>query len=124
MNQAAKLAWRLAETPAEIVPALQILESEYPISEGGRGLKLKFRKVESKETLSRVLRNRGEVTIEYSTLTAALRGVGSALAKLDGEEKTAFEKLGIMLDVSRNMVMRPEHFKKWLRCMAPDPSPR
>lgn len=118
MNQAAKLAWRISETPEELIPALQILESEYPISEGGRGLKLKFRKVDSKNVLSRVLRNRGEVTIEYSTLTAALRGVGTALAKLDGEENTTFEKLGIMLDVSRNMVMRPEHFKKWLRCMA------
>lgn len=118
MNQAAKLAWRESETPAEIVSALNLLEEEYPISEGGRGLKLKFRKVDEDGSLSRVVRKRGEVTIEYSTLAGALRGVGTALAKLDGEEHTAFEKLGIMLDLSRNMVMRPEHFKKWLRRMA------
>ena len=118
MNQVAKLAWRASETPQEIASALNILESEYPISEGGRGLKLKFRKVEHNENLSRVLRNRGEVTIEYSSLAGALRGVGTALAKLDGEEHSSLEKLGIMLDVSRNMVMRVEHFKKWLRRLA------
>lgn len=118
MNQAAKLAWRAAETPAKIADALRSLAEEYPITEGGRGLKLKFREVKDSETLCRVLRNRGEVTIEYSTFTGALRGVGSALAKLDGEERTPFRKLGIMLDVSRNMVMRVEHFKKWLRRLA------
>ena len=115
MNQTAKLAWRESDTPEEIAAALRLLEEEYPISEGGRGLKLKFRKLNDAENVSRVVRNRGEVTIEYSTLSGALRGVGSALAKIDGEERTSFSKLGIMLDVSRNMVMRVEHFKKWLR---------
>ncbi len=118
MNQAAKLAWRKIDTPPDVAHALELLTGEYPVSEGGRGLKLKFRKVDSSETVSRVLRNPGEVTIEYSTLSGALRGVGSALAKLDGEEHSPFEKLGIMLDLSRNMVMRVEHFKKWLRRLA------
>jgi len=118
MNQAVKLAWRSSDTPQEIAAALRLLESEYPISENGRGLKLSFRKTGDSETVSRVSRSRGSVLVEYSTLSGALRGVGSALAKLDGEERTPFKKLGIMLDVSRNMVMRVEHFKKWLRRLA------
>ena len=117
-NQVAKLAWRGNETPAELIPALHLLETEYPISEGGRGLKLTFRKLDDSENISRVRRSRGGVTVEYSTISGALRGVGSALAKLDGEERTPFEKLGIMLDVSRNMVMRVEHFKMWLLRLA------
>ncbi len=118
MSQSAKLAWRSEDTPAEIAGALRVLECEYPISEGGRGLKVKFCKVSGDTTLSNVERNRGGVTIEYTNLAGALRGVGSALAKLDGEERTPFEKLGIMLDVSRNMVMRVSHLKKWLRRLA------
>ncbi len=118
MSQITKLAWRKADTPENIAAALEVLETEYPISEGGRGLKLAFRQIEAEDTVSRVLRSRGEVTIEYSTFPAALRGVGSALARLDGEEHTSFKKLGIMLDVSRNMVMKVEHFKKWLRRLA------
>lgn len=118
MYQGAKLAWRADETPAEIATALRALAVEYPIAEGGRGLKLRFTRVRSDETVSRVDRNRGGVTIEYSNLAGALRGVGSAMAKLDGTEKTPFTTLGIMLDLSRNMVMRVEHVKKWLRRMA------
>ena len=118
MYQCAKLAWRAEDTPAEVAAALRALEAEYPISEGGRGLKVRFVPVKSSETVSRVDRNRGGVTIEYSNLAGALRGVGSALAKLDGGEHTPFVGLGIMLDVSRNMVMRVEHLKKWLRRLA------
>ena len=118
MIQTAKLAWRKSETPAEIAAALEILEQEYPVSEGGRGLKLKFRKIDSENSVSQVIRTRGEVEIAYSTLAGALRGVGSALSKLDGEEHTPFKSLGIMLDLSRNMVMRTEHLKKWLNRLA------
>lgn len=118
MSQSAKLAWRKEDTPADIAAALRVLETEYPISEGGRGLKVEFKKISGTATMSAVKRNRGGVTIEYTNLAAALRGVGSALAKLDGEEHTPFEKLGIMLDVSRNMVMRVERLKKFLRRLA------
>ncbi len=118
MSQSAKLAWRSEDTPADIANALQLLEAEYPVSEGGRGLKLKFRKISADNTIVRVERSRGGVTVNYTSLAAALRGVGSALAKLDGEERTPFESLGIMLDLSRNMVMRVSHIKKWLCRMA------
>ena len=37
------------------------------------------------------------------------------LAGLDGEETTPFRTLGIMLDASRNLVMRPDHLKMWFQ---------
>lgn len=114
MTQSAKLAWRKEDTPADVAVALQVLETEYPVSEGGRGLKLKFRKISGENNIVKVERSRGGVTVNYTSLATALRGVGSALAKLDGEEHTSFENIGIMLDLSRNMVMRVAHLKKWL----------
>ena len=112
MNQTAKLAWRENETPAEISAALRILEEEYPIFEGGRGLKLKFREIKGDATVSRVLRNRGEVIIEYTNLAGALRGVGTALAKLDGEEYSPFKKR--ILGKGR-FPFSPRHPKIYLR---------
>lgn len=118
MNSSVKLSWKAGEVAPEIALLLQTLSEEYPISEGGRGLKLKFEKVESKEAVSRVSRSKGGVKIEYSTLAGAARGVGSALARIEENVSTPFKSQGIMLDVSRGMVMRVEHLKKWLRRMS------
>lgn len=113
-----KLSWKKNEVPTAIADMLNTLSEEYPISEGGRGLKLKFKEISSPECISRVTRSKGEVKIEYSSLSGAARGIGSALSKLEEETSTPFRSLGIMLDVSRGMVMRVEHLKKWLRRLA------
>ena len=118
MNSNVKLFWKASEVPADIASMLATLSEEYPITEGGRGLKLKFQQIEAAECVSRVSRSKGEVKIEYSTLSGAARGIGSALAKLEEATSTPFRSLGIMLDVSRGMVMRVEHMKKWLRRLA------
>ena len=117
-QQITRLSWKHDEVPAEINNLLTTLSAEYPISDGGRGLKLKFKKIEAEENVSRVIRSRGAVEIEYSTLSGAARGIGTALAKLDGEESTPFKSLGVMLDLSRGLVMKVEHVKKWLRRLA------
>lgn len=113
-----KFVWKREETPAELYAMLERLEEEYPISDQGRGLKLSFKPVCDAETVSRVTRSRGTVLIEYTSLAAAARGIGTAFAGLDGEEKTPFEHLGIMIDLSRNMVMTVDHLKMWLRRLA------
>ncbi len=118
MAQIPQLIWRVDETPEELHPLLGVLEEEYPVFSSGRGLKLKFRRIDAEGTISRVSRTPGEVLVEYNSISAAARGIGSALAKLDGEETTPFKTLGIMLDVSRNMVMTPDHLKMWFRRMA------
>ena len=113
-----KLVWRREETPEELCGMLDTLGEEYPLSDGGRGLKLRFRKVESDGVLSRTIRSKGEVLVEYNTLSGAARGVGSAFSGLTGEERTPFKTLGVMLDVSRGMAMTVEHIRMWLRRMA------
>ena len=113
-----KLVWHRNDVPEELCGMLETLGGEYPISEGGRGLRLRFRKVLGEGILSRVIRSKGEVMVEYNVAAGAARGVGSALSGLTGEESTPFETLGIMLDVSRGMVMTVEHFKMWLRRIA------
>ena len=115
MSQVSKLVWRRDETPEELFDLLDTLGEEYPVVDSGRGLKLKFRRIEAEGTVSRVIRSTGEVLVEYNSVAAAARGVGSALAKLEGEETTPFRMLGIMLDVSRNMVMKVDHLKLWFR---------
>ena len=43
MSQVSKLVWRRDETPEELFDLLDTLGEEYPVVDGGRGLKLKFR---------------------------------------------------------------------------------
>ena len=66
MNSGAnvKLSWKKSEVSPEIDALLNTLAEEYPVSEGGRGLKLKFEYVEKEEAFSRISRSKGEVKIE------------------------------------------------------------
>jgi hypothetical protein len=57
-------------------------------------------------------------TIHYDQPRHALRGLGAMLAGSDDSGRTPFTTLGIMLDCSRNAVMKVEHFKGWLRRLA------
>lgn len=118
MDVMSKLVWSAADTPEELAPLLTTLAEEYPVSDSGRGLKLHFKRIEDKETVSRVIRSKGGVIVEYTSIPAAARGIGSAFAKIDGENRTPFKTLGIMLDVSRNMVMTVDHLKMWFRRLA------
>jgi len=110
--------WSKESTPAELIPMLETLEFEYPVSSRGRGLKLAFKRIRANGTVSRVTRKSGSVTIEYTSVVAAARGLGNAFAGIDGEERTPFTSLGIMLDVSRNQVMKVDHLKGWMRRLA------
>ena len=93
MEVMSKLVWSAADTPEELAPLLNTLAEEYPVSDGGRGLKLKFKRIKADETISRVIRSKGGVEVEYTSIPAAARGIGSALARLEGENKTPFTDL-------------------------------
>ncbi len=61
--------------------------------------------------------------LKYDALSRACRGLGallSGLVPLRGtySENTTLETFGVMLDCSRNAVMKPEHVRRWLRRMA------
>ena len=62
-SSSVKLSWKSGEVSPEIAMLLTTLADEYPVSEGGRGLKLKFEKIESAESVCRVSRSKGEVKI-------------------------------------------------------------
>ena len=40
MEITSKLVWTSADTPEELAPMLRTLAEEFPVSDGGRGLKL------------------------------------------------------------------------------------
>ena len=113
-----KLVWQRNSTPEELHPLLETLSCEYPISESGSGIKLSFQKVECDTLYVNVAKQGRKALISYSSIAAAARGIGMVSAGLQGENKATFETVGIMIDVSRNMVMTVEHFKKWLRRLA------
>ena len=113
-----KLVWQRSNTPAELHSMLEILNCEYLVYENGNGTKLVFQKVESDTLYVNVVKQNNKVKISYSSIAAAARGIGMVSAGLQGENKATFETVGIMVDVSRNMVMTVEHFKKWLRRLA------
>ncbi len=112
------LIWNPETIPAELVPMLETLGEEYPVASHGRGLKINFEKIKSGKAVSNVIRSKGEVTVQYTSISTAARGLGSAFSSLDGEEETPVKTLGIMLDVSRNLVMKVDHIKFLMRKMA------
>lgn len=58
-----------------------------------------------------------QTIIHYASLSSALRGLSAVLSKSvkTTEAISSFNKFGIMVDCSRNAVMKVESFKKWLR---------
>ena len=119
MKKMIPLIYTPGEVPAELRELVAALAEEYPLRERGRGTRVTFRKIEGEGTVSRVVAaGRDAVRIEYNSVTAAGRGIGAALAGLKGEEKTTFTTLGIMIDLSRNLVMKPAYLERWFRRLA------
>ncbi len=114
------LTWNPANTPEKIQVALRTLIEEYPLAETDSGNpSLVFKPLIAEKRTCHVSRQSGNIVIQHSDLASALRGVGAALAGLDHvAEETPFTSFGIMLDCSRNAVMKVGHLKKWLRKLA------
>ena len=110
------LSWNPANTPAELQKVLTVLAEEYPVVANGDGKMLKFVAEAERRSACEITEN--EVIISYGSLADAVRAVGAALSNLNIDEKTSFRTFGIMLDCSRNGVMKVSHVKKWLRRLA------
>ncbi|MFH0964031.1 MAG: family 20 glycosylhydrolase [Planctomycetota bacterium] len=117
------VVWKPEDTPAALRSPLRVLGEEYPIREGhGDGIAVRF-EPSTEPGLCRVVRTGSEALITYDIPAMALRAVAALLAGLVGdgdriEERSAFKTFGIMLDASRNAVMRVDHFKRWLSRLA------
>jgi len=111
---------------------LACLAEEFPIFEadspadnqdgGAAPVRVRFEKAPSGR-MARVRRVGNEATILYADRASATRAVGSLLSGLvedggEAEEHSPFQTFGIMLDCSRNAVMRVDHFHRWLRRLA------
>ncbi len=115
------LVWNPRKTDRALAAALKELATDYPISAkavDGKSLAVSFVKTDDPATLS-IARSGDSVTVSYGALSSALRAVGTLLSGVlpaDGcAETSPFEKLGIMLDCSRNAVMRVDYLRKWFR---------
>lgn len=115
------ITWDPATTPAALQTALGELAAEYPLRCGGGGLAVRFEQVAGDScTVSR----RGEsALVRYGRANLALRAVAALLAGVvpDGGEvveSSTIARVGVMLDFSRNAVMRVDHLEGWLRRMA------
>lgn len=114
------LYWNTRNVPKELHSSLKTLAEEYHISEKGtRGLELCFQQsTEDGLCQVEILENRAEIV--YTTPAQAIRGVGALLGGIvkpsaPYREHTTFKSFGIMLDCSRNAVMKVDHIKQWLR---------
>lgn len=94
--------------PPEIAGLLKALGTAIP-----ENFEAEFRKVESEFPFVRY----GNGVIEYSSVSAAARGIGGLLAGNSGAEKCVFKEFALMLDLSRNAVPSipgiKEHLKKF-----------
>lgn len=112
-----KMTYTRATTTEELLPVLKTLEPWYPLSEGTSET-VRFTRLDATFPTLKVSNGNGVFHVEYSSLSAALRGIGSVLAGLECEEETPFITLGIMLDCSRNRVLTVEQLKTWFRRLA------
>lgn len=119
MNKVGKWAWLPEQTPAELHGLLTVLGEIFPLERGGKaGKTLRFERIAGEGLISEVELNAAGALIRYNTVSAAGRGVGSALAGIAGREETPFTMLGIMLDLSRNMVFTVPALKKLFQRLA------
>ncbi len=121
-----RFSWDKEAVPADLVPALQDLSGAYASLLADRpapsACPLVF---EPQPGLAGPVVTRAEdkAVIRYGQRAHALRGLGTLLADLvpagaEVAENSPFTTFGIMLDCSRNAVMRTEHLRRWLRQLA------
>ena len=113
-----KFVYSEKELTPELTDLLNTLREEYPLAPGENGINLSFCRISADETVSEVERSGDGFLVKYNTTAAAARGVGSVLSGIVTKETTSFENMGIMLDVSRGMVMKLEQLKRWFRRLA------
>ena len=121
------LTWDARQTPLELHSILRALSEHYPIRETSApasrgGMFVKFVAGADKGAVN-VQRAAGGATVLYDRPHHAMRGLGTLLSGLvrpgaDSQERVPFETFGIMLDCSRNAVIKVDAFKGWLRQLA------
>ena len=121
MLESVPMNFKLKSVPAELKPALKILARRYPALAGGAGaVPLSFEKIPDPAAPASVVPFGEGKTVCYARMCDALRLVGRLLA---GEtpaapERNPFERFGVMIDLSRNAVMKVDYAKSVLERLA------
>lgn len=119
-NEKNQLYWKAENVPAALQPMLTELGAFYPVSQDtSHGIELVCVH-DGDISGSEIVLKDSIATIRYSRQADAARAIGALLSGLVTEsspyrETTQFQTLGIMLDCSRNAVMKVDHIEKWLR---------
>ena len=116
------LYWNPDTTSRACNLLLAELAEEYPLfsapaPDGGCGLRVDF---QAGIAAVEVSRGEGGFVICCGSLSGLGRGLGTILGGVSGdgelkEESLSFDGFGVMLDMSRNAVMRPDHLRRWMR---------
>lgn len=106
--------------PGEIYAMWETLAETYPLSNSPEAGALEVEFVPAPRQGDSIVKvSGGKARIACGGVSAAARGIGSLLAGLtETADHTEFKTLGIMLDCSRNAVMKVSYLKKWLRELA------
>ena len=113
--------FRLKSVPADLKPALKILAKRYPALAGGvDATPLSFEKLADPTAPASVAAAPKGTTVRYARRCDALRLVGRLLAgeRPAAPERNPFERFGVMIDLSRNAVMKVDYAKSVLERLA------
>ncbi len=113
-----RINWTKEYTPNELHGMLTELGKYYEICEVREEDSNVIFTAFEEDNCYEVFDKREILQIDYSSLVAAGRAISTVLSDLIKEEPVAagcFKTSGIMLDCSRNAVMKVEKFKEWLR---------
>lgn len=115
------IVWDPATTPAELHAPLAELAVEYPVRALPGAATVAFERCEGARCS--VSRRGAGALVRYGQVNLALRALAALLAGTVAEggevaETAANARVGVMMDCSRNAVMRVDHLERWLRRMA------
>ncbi|MFW6189578.1 MAG: beta-N-acetylhexosaminidase [Planctomycetota bacterium] len=118
-----RLLFELERCPEELQQGLTEIRAERPhrFQPGKQAVRLEFEREEAgPEAGFSVGWEGSDARVAYATRTAAFRAIGRLLGGADGpgddfSERPRLDTLGVMVDCSRNGVMRPDAVKKLLR---------
>ena len=114
-----KWYWSTAQAPAELHYMLSELGELFDLAQGSGDKVITFERIAGEGVISEVeFTGENSAVVRYNTVSAAARGVGSVLAKIAGRQSTGFTMLGIMVDLSRNLVFTVPAMTRMFRRLA------
>ena len=112
--------WNKQAVKPEINDLLEVLQEYYPERFSAENGCKELRFEDAPEGCLKVTHSESEVVIQAFSTASAARGIGFAFAGENADENTTFRTIGVMIDCSRNKVLKLSWFKQYLLCLALD----